>query len=63
MGIAIAFVILFIVMGIFFLVKSKSDPKNKGFYLWIGIALIVMTALFVLIGTYQIIDPDPHSAH
>lgn len=55
--------ILFIALGIYFIVKSKKESANRGFYQWIGISLIVMTLFFVLLGSYQIIAPEEHVGH
>ncbi|WP_160033883.1 hypothetical protein [Paenibacillus sp. An7] len=63
MIIVIPLLILFLTMGIYFLVKSKKDSSNKGFYEWIGISLIVMVIFFVLLSSYQFIAPDDHIGH
>lgn len=55
--------IFFLSSGIYFIVKSKHESSNKGFYQWIGIALIVMALFFVAVGSYQIIDGGPDSGH
>ncbi|WP_454192449.1 hypothetical protein [Paenibacillus sp. Marseille-Q7038] len=63
MIIVIPLIILFLAMGTYFIVRSKKESSNKGFYQWIGISLIVMTLFFVLLGSYQFIAPEEHIGH